>query len=53
MTKHDRRSIAINAAIYDRLKAEADARFLSVARLAEALLEVGLDRLPPIPDSPA
>jgi len=51
MTTKPRVSVQITADLHHRLKDEADARTLSVSRLAEILIERGLPRLPPLPDA--
>ena len=50
MANRPRVSVPISADLHQRLKAEAEARTLSVTRLAEILIERGLQRLEPIPD---
>jgi hypothetical protein len=41
--------VPIGAAVHKRLKAEAEARDLSVTRLAEIVIERGLATLVPVP----
>jgi hypothetical protein len=44
-------SIQIPASLHSQLRIEAERRGLSVARLAEFLIERGLPKLPPLPDA--
>lgn len=46
-TKTNRRSITISEPLAKRLTEEAEARILGRDKLADLLIEAGLDRLPP------
>lgn len=49
MPSKDRAAVQIRRELHRRLKDEANARDLSVSRLAEIAIERGLPRLPPVP----